>query len=48
MIEPENDIIKFVSLEGLFVLLNQTIEILELSFKNYLNQFIVRIGIAEI
>ena len=35
-------------MEGLFILLNDRMEVLELSLKNDLNQLVVRIGVTEV
>jgi hypothetical protein len=48
LIQPQNDIVKLVSLECIFVLLNNIVEILQLAFKHDLNQLVVRVCVLKV
>lgn len=48
LVKSQNDVVEFISLEGLFILFDDRVEVFELSFKDYLNQFVVRVGVFEV
>lgn len=48
LIESKNQVVKFIFLEDIFVLFDNIVEILKLSFQDDLDKFIVRISVGKV